>query len=144
MTLLQILLFVSMALGFFFLTDAALDFWGGSGGKRVSRRLWNLKTAFPVSQEIRKADANAGGLLVGPYLKKLLVSAESPFTLQGLYFMIAAIIILIAAVFYFHVPQVPFIIGLVLAALSGFGAPILLLKSQTKKRYYGFESQFPY
>jgi tight adherence protein B len=143
MTLSQILLFVSVALCFFFITDAALDFWGGSGGGRVSRRLWNLKTASLSGQEIRKLDVNVSGLFVESYLKKLLMSAESPLGLKGLYFIIAAISILLAAVFYLYVPYVPFVIGLMLAVLSGFGAPILLLKSQTNKRYSSFESQFP-
>jgi tight adherence protein B len=143
MTILQILLFVSVALCFFFLADAALDFWGGSGGGRVSRRLWKLKTASPADHEIRKAEINARGFFVGSYLEKLLMSAESPLTLKELYFIIAAIVICIAAVFYFYVLYVPFIVGPILAVVSGFGVPILLLKNQTKKRYSSFESQFP-
>jgi tight adherence protein B len=147
MTLLQLLLlFGCLVLSFFFLAEAVVNFLKSRSDKAA--RLLKQQPVVaaeivPSERSIKRIEINPNDFFIDRYLKGLLASVDIPLSLKRLYLVIAAIAVLLTAVFYIYLPYVPLIVSFFLSAMLGFFVPVILLKRQCQTRNDHFKELFP-
>jgi tight adherence protein B len=147
MTLLQILLlFGCLVLSFFFLVEAVVNFLKNRADKAARMLKQQPVVAaeiMPAERSIKRIKINPNDFFIDRYLKGLLASVDSPLSLKRLYLVIAAIAVLLTAVFYIYIPYVPLIVSVLLSTMLGFAVPVILLKRQCQNRNDQFKALFP-